>query len=189
MFAPWRSGEEQYVRETFDRITSRFVERANRIIAEIRTLAADLFDVRITPIIEVEPFTTESSHYYDIDDLFMLQLARLPLLLPGSLAKRYIRRQFVGNCRTQLDLNAGRLRSDVQARLQKSARAFSASFNAKVQATLDGLEDTLRRAAEEKQRSEVQLEAVQRKLEDDRAAVAEILALMEQSSAQSAAIS
>jgi GTPase SAR1 family protein len=189
IFAPWRSGEEQYVRETFDRITSRFVERANRIIAEIRSLAANLFDVRITPIIEVEPFTTESSHYYYIDDLFMLQLSRLPLLLPGSLAKRYIRKQFVGSCRTQLDLNAGRLRSDFQERLQKSARAFSASFNAKVKATLDGLEDTLRRAAEEKQRSEVQLEAVQRRLEDDRAAVADILALIEQSSAQNGAIS
>jgi GTP-binding protein EngB required for normal cell division len=187
--APWRAGEEQYVRETFDRITSRFVERANRIIAEIRSLAADLFDVRITPIIEVEPFTTESSHYYYVGDLFMLQLARLPLLLPGSLAKRYIRRQFVDSCRTQLDLNAGRLRSDFQERLQKSARAFSASFNAEVKATLDDLEDTLRRAAEEKQRSEVQLEAVQRRLEDDRAAVADILALMEQSSPQTRAIS
>src|SRR5919197_590856 len=167
--------------EVFERLTSRFVERANRIIAEIRSLAADLFDVRITPIIEVESFTTESSQYYYVDDLFMLQLARLPLLLPGSLAKRYIRRQFVGSCRTQLDLNAGRLRSDFQARLQKSARAFSASFNGKVKATLDDLEDTLRRAAEEKQRSEVQLEAMQRRLEADRAAVADILALMEQS--------
>ncbi len=188
MFAPWRTGEEHYVRETFDRITSRFVERANRIITEIRTLAADLFAVHITPIIEVEPFTTESSHYYYIDDLFMLQLSRLPLLLPASLAKRYIRSQFLRSCREQLDLNAGRLRVDFQERLQKSAGAFSAAFNAKVKATLDGLEDTLRRAAEEKQRSEAQLQAAQTRLAADRAAVAEILARIDEPSAQSWAI-
>jgi tRNA U34 5-carboxymethylaminomethyl modifying GTPase MnmE/TrmE len=188
IFAPWHAGEEQSVRETFDHITSRFVERANRIIAEIHSLAADLFEVRITPIIEVEPFTTESRHYYYIDDPFMLQLSRLPLLLSRALAKRYIRGQFLSSCREQLDLNAGRLRADFQERLQKSARAFSASFNAKVKATLDGLEDTLRRAAEEKQRSEVQLQTAQTRLAADRAAVAEILALIDKSSAQSWAI-
>ncbi|HEX9867414.1 MAG TPA: dynamin family protein [Candidatus Tectomicrobia bacterium] len=188
MFAPWRAAEEHDVRDTFDRITSRFVERANRIIAEIRTLAADLFAAHITPIIEVEPFTTESSHYYYVDDLFMLQLSRLPLLLPAPLVKRYIRSQFLRSCREQLDLNAGRLRADFQERLQKSAGAFSASFNAKVKATLDGLEDTLRRAAEEKQRSEAQLQTAQTRLTADRAAVAEILTLIDASSAQCWAI-
>jgi GTP-binding protein EngB required for normal cell division len=184
IFAPWRTGEEHDVRDTFDRITSRFAERANRIIAEIRTLAADLFAVDITPIIEVEPFTTESSHYYYVDDLFMLQLSQLPLLLPASLAKRYIRGQFLRSCREQLDLNAGRLRADFRERLQKSAGAFSASFNVK-KATLDGLEDTLRRAAKEKQRSEAQLQTAQRRLAADRTVVAEVLARIDEPSAQS----
>jgi hypothetical protein len=118
----------------------------------------------------------------------MLQLSRLPLLLPASLAKRYIRGQFLSSCREQLDLNAGRLRADFQQRLQKSAGAFSASFNAKVKATLDGLEDTLRRASEEKQRSEAQLQTAQTRLAADRAAVAEVLARIDESSAQSWAI-
>jgi hypothetical protein len=82
------------VRQTFDRITSRFVEHAKRIIAEIRALAADLFAVDITPIIEVERFTTDSSHYYYIEDLFVLQLARLPPIawqeIPSHWARRCI---------------------------------------------------------------------------------------------------
>jgi hypothetical protein len=188
MFIPWRAGEESYVRETFERITWRFVERANRIIADIRRLSADLFEVQITPIIEVEPFKTESSHYYYIEDLFMLQLSRLPLLLPKALRQRYIRRQFLGSCREQLDLNAGRLRADFQERLQKSAAAFSHSFNDKVKATFTGLKDALRRAADAKRRSDTALEAVEMRLSADRAAAGEILAFIEESSMQSWAI-
>ncbi len=189
IFAPWRVGEEESVRASYDRITSRFVERANRIIGEIQRLAADLFDVRITPIVEVEPFTTQSSHYYYTEDLFALQLSRLPLLLPGPLAKRYIRRQFIGKYREELDRNAGRLRADFQERVAKSARAFSASFHDKVRATLEGLEQTLQRAAEEKQRSEAELATVQAKLEADRMTLAEVTALVEAGSAEAPAIS
>jgi GTP-binding protein EngB required for normal cell division len=176
IFAPWRAGEESAVRETFARITARFVERANRIIADIRRLSADLFNVPVTPSLEVEPFTTESSHYYYIDNPFSLQLSQLPLLLPRPLRLRYIRRQFLGSCRLQLDINAGRLRADFQERLQKSARAFSASFNDKVKLVLAGLEDTLQRAAAAKQRSDIELEAVETRLMADQAALAEILA-------------
>ncbi|HXH14102.1 MAG TPA: hypothetical protein VNP04_30600 [Alphaproteobacteria bacterium] len=187
IFAPWRAGEESTVRETFERITARFVERANRIIADIRRLSADLFNVPVTPSLEVEPFTTKSSHYYYIDDLFGLQLSQLPLLLPRPLRLWYIRGQFLGSCRLQLDINAGRLRADFQERLQKSARAFSASFNDKVKVVLAGLEDTLQRAAAAKQRSDIELEAVEKRLMADQAALAEILAHIDAAAAPSVA--
>jgi len=117
--------------------------------------------VRLTPIIEVEPFTMESSHYYYTDRLFSLQLSTLPLLLPTPLAKRHIRRQFLGSCREELDRNAGRLRADFQERLTKSARAFSAAFDAKVQGTRNSLAAILQQAAEAKQRSDTELAARQ----------------------------
>jgi len=176
IFAPWRQEEEVSMSASFDRITARFVARANRIIDELQRLTADLFDVRLTPIIEVEPFTMESSHYYYTDMLFSLQLSMLPLLLPAPLAKRHIRRQFLGACREELDRNAGRLRADFQERLTKSARAFSAAFDAKVQATLDSLAAILQQAAEAKQRSDTELAARQGGLEADRTALAAIRA-------------
>ena len=174
IFAPWRQDAEASMRVSFDRITARFVARANRIIDELQRLTADLFDVRLTPLIEVEPFTMESSHYYYTDWLFSLQLATLPLLLPASLARRHIRRQFLGACGEELDRNAGRLRADFQERLTKSARAFSTAFDAKVQATLDGLAEILQQAAEAKWRSDAELTARQGGLEADRTALAAI---------------
>jgi hypothetical protein len=167
IFTPWRQEEEASMSASFDRITARFVARANRIIDELQQLAADLFEVRLTPIIEVETFTMESSHYYYTDRLFSLQLSALPLLLPAPLARRYIRRQFLDACREELDRNAGRLRADFQERLTKSARAFSAAFDAKVQATLDSLAAILRQAAEAKRRSDTELAARQEGLEAD----------------------
>lgn len=176
IFAPWRQDEEASMRVSFDRITARFVARANGIIDELQGLAADLFDVRLTPLIEVEPFTMESSHSYYTDRRFSLQLSRLPLLLPAPLARRYIRRQFLGACGEELDRNAGRLRADFQERLSKSARAFSATFDATVQATLDSLAAILRQATEAKRRSDTELAARQGELEADRTTLAAIRA-------------
>lgn len=176
IFAPWRQEEEAAMRASFDRITARFAARANRIIDELQRLTADLFDVRLTPLIEVEPFTMESSHYYYTDRLFSLQLSTLPLLLPAPLARRHIRRQFLGTCREELDRNAGRLRADFQQRLTQSARAFSAAFDAKVQATLYSLAAILQQAAEAKRRSDTELAARAGGLEADRTALAAIRA-------------
>ena len=118
----------------------------------------------------------ESSHYYYTDRLFSLQLSTLPLLLPTPLAKRHIRRQFLGSCREELDRNAGRLRADFQERLTKSARAFSAAFDAKVQGTRNSLAAILQQAAEAKRRSDTELAARQGGLEADRTALAAIRA-------------
>lgn len=171
IFTPWRQEEEASMRASFDRITARFVARANRIIEELQRLTAELFEVRLTPIIEVEPLTMESSHYYYTDRLFSLQLSTLPLLLPAPLARRHIRRQFLGACREELDRNAGRLRADFQERLTKSAQAFSVAFDAQVQATLNSLTALLQQAAEAKQRSDAALAARQGELEADRTAL------------------
>jgi hypothetical protein len=183
IFAPWRQEEEASMSVSFDRITARFVTRANRIIDELQRLTVDLFDVRLTPIIEVEPFTMESRHYYYTDRLFSLQLSTLPLLLPAPLARRHIRRQFLAACREELDRNAGRLRADFQERLTKSARTFSAAFDAKVQATLDSLAAILQQAAEAKQRSDTELAARQGGLETDRTALAAIQACLAEDAA------
>lgn len=118
----------------------------------------------------------ESSHYYYTDRLFSLQLSTVPLLLPAPLAKRHIRRQFLGACGEELDRNAGRLRADFQERLAKSARAFRAAFDANVQATLDSLAQILQQAAEAKRRSDTELAARQGELEADRTALAAIRA-------------
>jgi hypothetical protein len=176
IFTPWRQEEEASMRASFDRITARFVARANRIIDDLQRLTVDLFEVRLTPIIEVEPFTMESSHYYYTDRLFSLQLSTLPLLLPAPLARRHIRRQFLRACREELDRNAGRLRADFQERLTKSTRAFSAAFNAKVQATLDSLAAILQQAAEAKRRSDTELVARQGELEADQTVLAALQA-------------
>jgi GTP-binding protein EngB required for normal cell division len=179
IFAPWREEQERRIRASFDRITSRFAERANQVMREVQDLTAKLFGARAQLFIEVEPFTTESSHYYYTENPFALQLSALPLLLPGPLAKRFIRKQFIDSCREELDRNAGRLRADFQERLEKSASRFKASFDQKVKAALDGLEQTLRRAAEEKRRSDFELAAAQMALEADRNALSQIIALID----------
>jgi GTPase SAR1 family protein len=187
-FAPWREDQEHATRESFARITSRFVERANRIITDVQKLVADLFDVKITAIIELEPFTAESSHYYYIEDPFSLQLSALPLLLPGVLARAYIKREYLRVGREELDRNAGRLRADFQERLEKSARSFKSSFDERVRITLESLRRTIVRAAHERKRSESELATADEVFEREHRILGEILMLIDGYGAQETGI-
>jgi len=63
IFSSWRDREQELVAANYRRITQRFVMRTNCIINQIERLTMNLFDVRITPILEVEPFTSRSKHY------------------------------------------------------------------------------------------------------------------------------
>jgi GTPase SAR1 family protein len=159
IFSAWRKREEDRLGASFARITERFANRANRYTTEIQRAAGDLFDVQVCPVIEIEPLTAESGHYYYTENPFSLQLSALPLLLPGPLAKAHVKKEFVNGCAEELYRNAGRLRSDFQERLEKSAESFRTGFVEKVRSTAAALEDALHRAAEEKKRGGVALES------------------------------
>jgi GTP-binding protein EngB required for normal cell division len=159
IFSAWRKREEDRLGANFARITERFANRANGYTAEIERAAGDLFDVQVCPVIEIEPLTAESGHYYYTENPFSLQLSALPLLLPGPLGKAYIKKEFVNGCAEELYRNAGRLRSDFQERLEKSAESFRTGFVEGVRSSAGALEDALHRAAEEKKRGGVALES------------------------------
>jgi small GTP-binding protein len=154
IFDAWNQQEAAVISQEFARITSRFEQRINDTVESVRGVAVDLFGVNITPVIAVEPLTTESGHYYLVENPFTLQADTLPLMLPGPLAKRIIRRRFVQNARLELDRNAGRWRSDFQERIEKSARRFSLNFREQVEAALKDIQRTLERAASERAQSE-----------------------------------
>lgn len=159
IFNAWREQEEAVISQEFTRITARFEQRMNEIVAAVRGIAKGLFGVEVTPVMVIEPLIAESGHYYLVENPFTLQIDALPLLLPESQAKRIVRRRFLQNARLELDRNAGRWRSDFQERLEKSARRFLRNFNEQVEQALGDIQRTLERAAKEHAQSKERVAA------------------------------
>ncbi|MBI3949486.1 MAG: dynamin family protein [Acidobacteria bacterium] len=174
IFTAWHEQEETIISQEFTRITARFQERMNQIVEVVQDVAKGLFGVEVTPVMAVEPLTTESSHYYLVENPFTLQADTIVLMLPAPIAKRIIRRRFLENARLELDRNAGRWRSDFQERIEKSARRFRVKFQEQVEDALRDIQRTLERAAQERAQSEERVAAT---LDTLQAAQREIRAL------------
>lgn len=163
-FAKWRITEEELVSRQLNEITARFAKVANSIVEEINTVTHKLFDLEIQKSFEVESLTKKSSHYFAVDNPFTLSMQMMPLLLPGFLAKNIIKDRFVEAVRDEMLRNAGRLRADMQERIEKSARAFLAEFKSETNEFISEIASVMDRAAQSKEKSEEQQKEAQQLL-------------------------
>lgn len=182
-FAPWNRHEESLVAQSFAKIMTRFVERSNSIVQEISQLTSDLFDVKFQTTFEIEPLVTTSKHYFTVDNPFTLSFQMLPLALPSSVAKPVIRERFIQSVRPELSRNAGRLRADLQVRIEETGRQFLKHFHTAVVACLREIEDTLERASQRKIENAEEQESISKSLRCEMAQVETLLATLKEISA------
>ena len=146
IFDDWRKDENKRIDETFAHLNARFVDKANHVIAEIKSLTSQLFQIEVNTYFEIETLKMQSRHYYAVDNPFMLSMQLMPLLLPDVLSKNIIRGKFVEAAREELSRNSGRLRADYQERLEASSRAFLNNFRKKTVGALEEIESIIKRA-------------------------------------------
>ncbi len=174
-FAGWRMTEEELVSRQLNEITSRFARVANSIVAEINSVTHKLFDLEFEKSFEVESLTKKSSHYFAVDNPFTLSMQMMPLLLPDFLAKNIIKDRFVDLVRDEMLRNAGRLRADMQERIEKSARQFLSEFRSETNECIAEITAIMDRTAQSKMKSEEQQRNAQQVLMDDLAVVVRVL--------------
>jgi hypothetical protein len=174
-FAAWRSTEEELVSRQLNEITARFAKVANSIVETINAVTNDLFDLKFEKSFEVESLTKKSSHYFAVDNPFTLSMQMMPLLLPGFLAKNIIRERFLESVREEMKRNAGRLRADMQERIEKSARAFLAEFKNETNQFIAEIASVMERAGQRKAESEEHQKESLEKLQSELNSIAEIL--------------
>jgi hypothetical protein len=167
IFNEWRTHEEDKLRQGFENVSSRFSSKANDIIAYIKKLSSDIFDIKVETLSSVDTLAEETYFQYRIGFLFdtTLALEILPFALPGFLFQRMALKRMLGQCREELDKNAGRIRYDFLERIEKSLRKFSDELFSKINATLTGIESTLERAVSEREAGEKQVVHAKRNLE------------------------
>lgn len=177
-FASWRITEEELVSKQLNEITSRFAKVANSIVEEINSVTHKLFDLEFEKSFEVESLTKKSSHYFAVDNPFTLSMQMMPLLLPDFLAKNIIKDRFVEAVRNEMLRNAGRLRSDMQERIEKSARQFLNEFRDETNECIAEIATIMARTVQSKERSVEQQCDSQQVLKSDLSTVVAIVEML-----------
>lgn len=178
IYDDWKVVEEAKVETSFEAINDRFVEKANQVVANVKQLTNELFEVEVDSHFEVEKLQTKTMHRYSVDDPFTYSLQLLPLLLPEALSKPVIRARFIESAKNELTKNSGRLRADYQERLEASARMFLALFRKRIHEALDEIQSVIERAMLYKASTAERLSSANEELESQKRLLDEIESLL-----------
>src|SRR5579884_2338373 len=134
---------EQAVRDRFERLAreyesliadelaslqERYAERVDRILRELDDATAEVFGTRAgrrAPQVGLRQPSRFTFKLHDVEREMLDQIASLAAAsTPGALGRRLVQRQAEERLRLLLDRHAGRLRSDLSARIEASVREY-----------------------------------------------------------------
>lgn len=154
----WQPKVEQKVKDTFDKVVSRFVNRTNRVIGDLLKQSAEIFELKLEGFTEMEALSDETRLYY----IFGKQHSMLTpdpinlyaLFMPKIISGPMIIREMKKKIERELDRNCGRVRTDYNERITKSAKDFKNLFNEKFNSVVEGTRLVLTRAIEKRELNE-----------------------------------
>ena len=146
VFNAWRVEEDQKMNKVFLAMSSRFTEKTNAIIRNIRGVTSRLFDIGVETFESPEALRAETHLYYKVDPLFYFTIEKIPFVLPKFLFRSYVLSKMQDKIKMELYRNAGRIRYDYLERIEKSTNEFRKALNLKIDATLTGIRQAIQRA-------------------------------------------
>ncbi|MFA4884761.1 MAG: dynamin family protein [Desulfotomaculaceae bacterium] len=157
-FEKWQPEVEKKVRDTFDKVVFRFTNRTNRIVGELLKQSAEIFDLKLEGFAKMEALTDETSLYYIfgeqqtmlVPDTIKLYALFLPKFISGPMIMSEMRKKK----EREIDRNCGRLRTDYNERIIKSANGFKNLFEKKFNSAIEGTRLVLTRTIEKRERSQ-----------------------------------
>jgi GTP-binding protein EngB required for normal cell division len=181
----WVEQQAARVRTDVAALLERLRDQANAVIADVRALVRELFGTEVAPSLDLAPFAVDPP-LARVDQAFSLMLEEVPLLLPGPLARRLIRRRFVGAAPEELRRNLSAATAEFRQRFSDAERVFSHEFRARVEAMLASLREVLARARDDRMREEAGATRIAAELAEHGAALSALRARLGDASRQAA---
>lgn len=157
-FDEFQSREEGILRTRLEAILERLISRTNRIIKNIVSVSASIFEIDLQPFTIEESLAKESAFTFKIEEDVKVSLEYITesatLLLPRPLAHKIILRNARERMKELIERHCGRLRQDFMARIEKSVTDFEKQLNETVEASLGGIRRALDVAERVKQEGE-----------------------------------
>jgi small GTP-binding protein len=146
VFNAWRLEQDKKMNQVFFAMSSRFTEKTNAIIRQIRSVTSRLFDIGVETFESPEALRAATYLYYKVDPLFYFAIDRIPFLLPKFMFRSYVLSRMQGKIKMELYRNAGRIRYNYLERIEKSTNEFRRALNLKIDATLRGIRQAIEHA-------------------------------------------
>jgi small GTP-binding protein len=157
---------EEYERLLADKLAAlqeRYAERVDRILRELDDAAAEVFGTRAgrrAPEVGLRQPSRFTFQLHDVEREMLDQLASLAAAsTPGALGRRLIQRQAEERLRLLLDRHAGRLRSDLAARIEASVREHERELAFVVGEAIAAVEAAVERASREQRSGRLHVSA------------------------------
>jgi GTPase SAR1 family protein len=146
VFNEWRIEEDRKMDATFTAVSSRFTEKTNAIIRNIRELTSRIFDIAVQTFESPAALRSDTYLYYKVDPLFYFTIDKIPFVLPRFLFRSYVLARMRDKIHLELRRNAGRIRYDYLRRIENSIEQLRKELNLKIDATLGGTRQAVERA-------------------------------------------
>lgn len=146
VFNAWRIEEDRKMNDAFHAMSSRFTEKTNVIISNIRAAATRLFEIGVETFQSLEKLSAETHVYYKVDPLFYFSIDKIPFILPKALFRGYVLSRMREKVKMELYRNAGRIRYDYLERIEKSTNELRKGLNLNIDATLNGIRQAIQNA-------------------------------------------
>jgi small GTP-binding protein len=159
LFAMWAAEQAQFIQHEVAALVDRLEAHVAAIVKEVSHLVEQLFGIRIAPWVNVPPFSIDPPRA-QVDRVFSLMLEDIPLLLPGPLARRIIRRSFARAAPAELARNLSRAVTTFDKRLREAQRLYRFEFQEQVASMLRSLNDALDRCRRDRGRTQTETSAV-----------------------------
>lgn len=167
----WRTEEDRRVGGAFREATARFVEATDRLVEETLRLAGELLQVRLSTLgapQEMAAGTRFTYSFFEAPTILGSLLPDLSRLLPKGAARTRLAKDVRARVPELVDKHAGRLRWDFVQRLDRTRLALERALDARLDATVQSLRLGVRRALDERSRSEAGVRSFLAILEADR---------------------
>ncbi len=153
VYREWVAEEEKRVTEALQQAIARFNSQINAALRDLARISSELFHADVGDLTVTAALSGPREFFFA-----PWQMQVSPDILAGSLLHllpgRWVRRRLLAAVRAklaeQLDMHGGRMRYDFVRRLQSSLRRYESGIIEAMDATIAGIEDAIQRAIEQR---------------------------------------
>ena len=164
----WRRQHEEQMIRRYESIIDRYAQKTNEVIRQIVQLSANLFDTKIQPFSNFEPFKWQKRFYYRVEDeSVFLELDLLKIvspLLPKRLLRRVLLNRVGESIEPKVEQNCGGLRYEYSYSLEEAHRGFQYDLSEKLDTIISEIRVILQHALQRRASGEKAIEAKKEEL-------------------------
>lgn len=168
---------EQSVKEEFSNILLQYSTLSQSFFHEIIKQMNEVLGIHIEGIISSFDLEVYTSFYFKTDIKYSIRSVRKNIfykILSGKVVKSMILRQIYTNCKELINPNAGRMRGDIEYKINESYRKFKYHFDQKLYDLLQSLKSMIEDNISTKSSIYENIEETLEKLKSEQSMIEEI---------------